>query len=245
MRPCGEQYRVALLVAGAGALMLADYLGWPLTYLTMAAIMMAGLMTIVISPEPPQVAHPPKSLAEAVGAPLSEFFSRPHALAFLAVIVLYKLGDAFASSLQTAFLIGGVGFSATEVGAVKAVGIGATLLGAVIASGVTQRQIRTGPAITDFCVSSDLNLGFVAVALAGKSSSVLLTAVVIDNVTGGNPGTAAFVALVMEICSMMRYPAITVCLALFSGGRGRVFAGRPSGWTVELVGWPQFCHDVW
>ncbi|UVT20118.1 MAG: hypothetical protein H8K03_20475 [Nitrospira sp.] len=72
-----------------------------------------------MSPAPTLVADAPKSLKEAVGAPLAEFFTRPHAWGFLAVIILYKLGDAFASTLQTAFLIGGLGFSATDVGAVR------------------------------------------------------------------------------------------------------------------------------
>ncbi|MDH4328501.1 MAG: MFS transporter, partial [Nitrospira sp.] len=134
-------YRIALLAAGAGALVLADYIGWQATYLAMAAVMLAALAAVLWSPEPTRVADPPKSLAEAVGAPLKEFFSRPQALGFLGVIVLYKLGDAFASSLQTAFLIGGVGFSVSDVGTAKGVGIVATLVGALL-GGVMMTRAR-------------------------------------------------------------------------------------------------------
>ncbi|MFY7948962.1 MAG: muropeptide MFS transporter AmpG, partial [Gemmatimonas sp.] len=64
--------------------------------------------------------------------PWDAFFSRRRAVALLALIVLYKLGDAFAGSLSTAFLIRGAGFTATEVGAVnKVLGLIATIVGAL------------------------------------------------------------------------------------------------------------------
>ena len=65
-------------------------------------------------------------------APWYAFFSRDKAVWLLVFIVLYKLGDAFAGSLSTTFLIRGVGFSQTEVGAVnKVFGLAATLIGAL------------------------------------------------------------------------------------------------------------------
>ena len=231
-------YRVALLVAGAGALMMADAIGWQLTYLAMAVVMLVGLGTIMLSPDPMRVADPPKSLGEAVGAPLEEFFSRPQALGFLAVIILYKLGDAVASSLQTAFLIGGIGFSPTEVGAVKGVGIFATLVGALL-GGLMMARSGLVPSLLGFGVLQAVsNMGFVWLAVVGKSSSVLMTAVVIENVTGGM-GTAAFVALVMSLCDA-RYTATQFALLSSLEALGRVFVGRPSADVVDAVGWTQF-----
>ena len=231
-------YRVALLVAGAGALVLADYVGWQMTYLAMAAVMLAGLVTIVMSPEPTRVAEAPKSLGEAVGAPLKEFFSRPRALGFLAVIVFYKLGDAFASSLQTAFLIGGIDFSATEVGAAKGVGILATLLGALV-GGIIMTRAGLFQSLLAFGVLQAVsNLGFVVLAVVGKSPSVLMAAVVFENVTGGM-GTAAFVAMIMSLCDP-RYTATQFALLSSFEALGRVFAGRPSADVVEALGWTQF-----
>lgn len=231
-------YRVALLVAGAGALMMADVIGWQLTYLMMAAVMMAGLGTIMFSPEPTRVADPPKSLGEAVGAPLEEFFSRPQALGFLAVIILYKLGDAVASSLQSAFLISGIGFSPTDVGTVKGLGILATLLGALL-GGLLMARSGLVPSLLAFGVlQAASNLGFVWLAIAGKSSAVLMAAVVIENVTGGM-GTAAFVALIMSLCDP-RYTATQFALLSSLEALGRVFVGRPSADVVDAVGWTQF-----
>ncbi len=231
-------YRIALLASGAGALVLADHVGWQMTYLTMAAVMLAGSFIVLISPDPTFVAEAPKSMKEAVGAPLAEFFGRPHAVGFLAVIMLYKLGDAFASALQTAFLIGGLGFSATDVGAVKGLGVFATLLGAfwggllMIRSGLVRSLLIFG------VLQAVSNLGFVALAVAGKNGTALTAVIVVENVTGGM-GTAAFVALVMSLCDP-RYTATQFALLSSLEALGRVFAGRPSADVVALVGWTQF-----
>lgn len=231
-------YRIALLASGAGALALADSVGWQMTYLTMAAIMMAGAVITLVSPNPTFVAEAPKSLQEAVGAPLGEFFSRPTALGFLTVIVLYKLGDAFASALQTAFFIGGLGFSATEVGTAKGLGIFATLIGAFIGGLLMTRTGLVRSLLLFGVLQAVSNFGFVILALTGKNSAVLTAAVVIENVTGGM-GTAAFVALIMSLCDP-RYTATQFALLSSLEALGRVFAGRPSADLVAMVGWTQF-----
>ena len=231
-------YRIALLVAVSGALVLADSIGWQATYFTMAALMLAGVVTIFFSPEPSVVAAAPKSLKEAVSAPLAEFFSRSHALGFLAVIILYKLGDAFASALQTAFLIGGLGFSATEVGAVKGLGIFATLLGAFVGGLLMTKSGLVRSLLIFGVLQAVSNLGFVVLALMGKDAGALTAAVVIENVTGGM-GTAAFVALVMSLCDA-RYTATQFALLSSLEALGRVFVGRPSADLVAAVGWAQF-----
>jgi PAT family beta-lactamase induction signal transducer AmpG len=231
-------YRIALLASGAGALVLADYIGWQMTYLAMAAVMIAGVVIVLVSPDPTLVADAPKSLTEAVGAPLAEFVGRSHAWGFLAVIVLYKLGDAFASTLQTAFLIGELGFSATDVGAVKGLGVFATLLGAFLGGLLMTRSGLVRSLLVFGALQAVSNMGFVVLALAGRNSNVLTAAVVIENVTGGM-GTAAFVALVMSLCDP-RYTATQFALLSSLEALGRVFAGRPSADIVALVGWTQF-----
>jgi PAT family beta-lactamase induction signal transducer AmpG len=231
-------YRVALLVAGAGALLLADHIGWPQTYLLMAAVLLAGVVVILVSPEPQLNAAPPHRLTDAIGAPLAEFFSRPQAASLLAVIVLYKLGDAFASTLQTAFFIGGLGFSATDVGSVKGLGILATLFGA-LAGGLMMTKASLVRSLLIFGgLQAVSNLGFVVLAWTGKSALLMIAVVLVENVTGGM-GTAAFVAFVMSLCDH-RYTATQFALLSSLEALGRVFAGRPSAELVGLLGWGQF-----
>ncbi|MBL8510847.1 MAG: MFS transporter, partial [Betaproteobacteria bacterium] len=116
-------YRIALLVSGALALVVAaggnlfgwitlQGIGWQQTYWLMAGLMLVGVIATLFAPEQETPIQPPKRLQDAVIEPLREFFSRPGAWALLILIVLYKLGDAFALSLSTTFLIRGAGFSA-------------------------------------------------------------------------------------------------------------------------------------
>jgi PAT family beta-lactamase induction signal transducer AmpG len=231
-------YRCALLLASAGALLLADRIGWQMTYLLLAALMLAGVVTILVSPEPSEPSAPPASLAEAVGGPLIEFFTRPGVVGLLALIVLYKIGDAVAASLQTAFLIGEMGFSVSEVGYVKGLGIGATLIGA-LAGGVAMAKLGMVRSLLLFgLLQAVSNLGFMWLAWMGKSYAALTASILIENVTGGM-GTVAFVALIMSLCDH-RYTATQFALFSSLEALGRVFSGRPSAELVETVGWAQF-----
>jgi PAT family beta-lactamase induction signal transducer AmpG len=231
-------YRCALLLASAGALLLADRIGWQNTYLLLAALMAAGIITILVSPEPTEPGATPASLAEAVGGPLKEFFTRPGVVGLLALIVFYKVGDAVAASLQTAFLIGGMGFSVSEVGYVKGLGIGATLIGA-LAGGVAMAKLGMVRSLLFFgLLQAVSNLGFMWLAWMGKSYTALTASILVENVTGGM-GTVAFVALIMSLCDH-RYTATQFALLSSLEALGRVFSGRPSAELVELVGWAQF-----
>ena len=231
-------YRLALLLASAGALVLADHIGWRGTYLALAALMAAGAVTVLLSPNPPAGGLPPKTLKEAVGLPLRELFARPSIYGLLSLIVLYKVGDAVAGSLQTAFFIGGLGFTAGEVGYVKGLGIAATLIGA-LAGGMVMAKTGLARSLLLFGILQALsNLSFMLLAWLGKSYEALAASVVIENVTGGM-GTAAFVALVMSLCDH-RYTATQFALLSSLEAFGRVFSGRPSAEAVSLLGWGWF-----
>jgi PAT family beta-lactamase induction signal transducer AmpG len=213
-------------------------MGWQNTYLLLAALMLAGVVTILVSPEPSEPSATPASLAEAIGGPLKEFFTRPGVVGLLALIVFYKIGDAVAASLQTAFLIGGMGFSVSEVGYVKGLGIGATLIGA-LAGGVAMAKIGMVRSLLLFgLLQAVSNLGFMWLAWMGKSYLALTTSILVENVTGGM-GTVAFVALIMSLCDH-RYTATQFALLSSLEALGRVFSGRPSAELVEMVGWAQF-----
>ena len=231
-------YRLALLLASAGALVLADHIGWRGTYLALATLMVAGSVTVLLSPNPQAGGLPPRTLKEAVGLPLRELFARPGIYGLLSLIVLYKVGDAVAGSLQTAFFIGGLGFTAGEVGYVKGLGIAATLIGA-LAGGMVMAKSGLARSLLLFGILQALsNLSFMLLAWIGKSYEALAASVVIENVTGGM-GTAAFVALVMSLCDH-RYTATQFALLSSLEAFGRVFSGRPSAEAVSLLGWGWF-----
>jgi PAT family beta-lactamase induction signal transducer AmpG len=232
-------YRIGMLVSGALALILSDQIGWYNTYLLMACVMSVGLVSTWLGPEPEVAAIAPKTLEDAVLGPLQQFFSRPLAPAFLLLIVLYKVGDAFAGSLTTAFLIRGVGFSPTDVGMVnKALGLLVTIVGA-LAGGALMTRMRLFNSLLLFGILQAVsNLSFMVLAAVGKSYPTMIAAVAFENLAGGM-GTAAFVALMMALCDH-RYTATQYALLSAIAAVGRVLVGPPSGYLVEAFGWQTF-----
>lgn len=242
-------YRLAMLVSGALALVLVGgsgwipALGWRNTYLLMAALLAVGVLAAILGEEPSTAPVPPKTLREAVSDPLREFFSRPKAVWILVLLVLYKLGDAFAGSLTTAFLLRGAGFSLSDVGYVnKAVGIAATIVG-VLFGGTLMVRLRLYRALLGFGVLQAVSiLAFMWLALVGKSYPIMVFAVGLENVTWGM-GTAAFVALLMALCDH-RFTATQYALLSALASFGRVYVGPVAGYATDPrylgLGWATF-----
>lgn len=233
-------YRLAMLVSGGLALWLADrYLGWQTTYLLMAGLMGIGILASLIAPEPPPATRVPCSLQEAVLGPLRQFFSRGDAWIMLVLIVLYKLGDAFAGSLSTAFLIRGVGFSAGEVGLInKTLGLVATLIGALF-GGMLMTRLGLYRALLLFgLLQAVSNFAYWVLAVTPAHLWSMAVAIGVENLCGGM-GTAAFVALLMALCdrsfSATQYALLSALAAV-----GRVYVGPASGYLVEAIGWEPF-----
>lgn len=232
-------YRLAMLVSGALALILSDQIGWQNSYWLMAALMIAAIGATLFGPEPEVEVTPPKTLTEAVIEPLREFFARHGAWGLLLLIVLYKLGDAFAGSLTTAFLIRGVDFTPTEVGAInKGMGLAATLVG-VVFGGILMARLGLFRSLLMFGILQAIsNLTFMWLAAIGKDYAVMVLAVGFENLAGGM-GTAAFVALLMAMCDK-RFTASQFALLSALAAVGRVYVGPASGYMVESIGWTTF-----
>ena len=228
-----------MLVSGALALILAGPLGWRLTYLLMAGLMIIGTFATIFGPEPEEKVCPPQTLKEAVSGPLSEFFERPGAWAFLALIILYKIGDAFAGSLTTAFLIRGPGFSIAEVGTInKGLGLIATIFGALYGGVMLARWGLYRSLMIFGILQAVSNLSFMVLAYFGKVYSIMVAAVAFENLSGGM-GTAAFVAFLMALCDR-RYTATQFALFSALASLGRIFVGPPSGYLSDELGWVIF-----
>jgi MFS transporter, PAT family, beta-lactamase induction signal transducer AmpG len=238
-------YRLALIVSGAFALLLAagtpwlPAIGWQNTYLVMAALMGVGIITVFWAKEP-QGEPPPRNLQEAVIGPLVEFFGRRGALVMLALVILYKIGDAFALSLSTPFLIRGVGFDVADVAyANKFMGLGATLVGVVIGGALMLRLGLYRSLMLFGILQAVSNLGYMVLALAGKDYLTLYAVVGLDNLAGGM-GTASFVALQMALCNK-RFTAFQYALLSALAALGRVYVGPAAGYMTD----PQYLGLPW
>ena len=81
-----------------------------------------------------------KTKFETLNLSLKNYFTNQGAVAFLVLIILYKVGDAFAGALTTNFLINGAHFTQAEVGVVnKVIGLWMTILGAIMGGAIMMR----------------------------------------------------------------------------------------------------------
>ena len=170
---------------------------------------------------------------------MRDFFGRNNAWLILLLIVLYKLGDAFAMSLTTTFLIRGVGFDAGEVGMVnKTLGLFATIVGALY-GGVLMQRLTLFRALLIFgLLQGASNAGYWILSVTDKHLYSMAAAVFFENLCGGM-GTAAFVALLMTLCNKS-FSATQFALLSALSAVGRVYVGPIAGWFVEANGWPTF-----
>ena len=199
---------------------------------------------------------------ETLNRSLDSYFAQSGALAFLLLIILYKLGDAFAGSLTTPFLIKGMGFTQAEVGIVnKIIGIWLTILGALAAGALMLRmslyralmwfgilQLVSNFGFWLLAVSGrgawgsftlpPFDLGFVALDVASEIDVMLMSAIAFENISGGM-GTAAFVALLMGLCNH-RFTATHYALLSAFAAVGRIYVSPLSGVLSESIGWPAF-----
>jgi MFS transporter, PAT family, beta-lactamase induction signal transducer AmpG len=234
-------YRVAQLVPGGLALILADLMPWRLVFPIVAAFMVVGILSNLLAPPLETRAQPPKSLMEAVVGPFREFFSRRDlrsALLVLAFMLLYKLGDGMATALLTPFYLD-LGFSMTQIGSVaKVVGLWASVAGSLI-GGITISKIGINRSLWVFGFLQMLAiLGFVVLARVGPHVG-LLGVVVAFEYLGVGLGTSAFVAFLARATDT-RFTATQ--FALFSSlvALSRTLASSLTGFLAELVGYPWF-----
>ncbi len=237
-------YRIALLLTGSLALILADRIPWSTVYLLMSVLMALGLFTSVWAPEPKDQERPPASLADAMSLPFIEFFQRSGELRgvlILLFIVLYKFGDALVNNMSTPFLLSktGLGFSQTDIGTIQGgMGLLATIVG-TLAGGAILSKIGINRSLWVFgALQAVSNLAYFVLAQVGKNYSMLVLTINIENFCGGL-GTAAFVAFLMSLCNP-RFSATQYALLSSLMAVSRDILVAPAGTLAKATGWPVF-----
>lgn len=231
-------YRVGMIIAGSFSLIVAHHWGWPITFVLMAALMGIGIFAALRAPEPDTAHLAPRTLTAAVIEPMREFFRRREAWLLIALVVLYKFSDAFASALSTTFLLRGAGFDLDTIGLINnGLGIVITLAGGLF-GGVWMLRLGLYRALVVFGVLQAVtNLGYAALAL-WPSIGLMIPVVALEHFASGL-GTAAFVALIMAACDL-RYSATQFALLSALSSLGRVYLGPVSGYLVAAVGWAYY-----
>jgi len=234
-------YRLAALVPGSLALILADHLAWSIVFWVTAAFMTVGIFTTIVIPEVSDDKLAPHTLRSAIIEPFREFFGRGGmgpAMAVLTFILLYKLGDNMAVALATPFYID-MGFSLTEIGTIaKFSALWASIAGSIIA-GIVMLKMSINRALWIFgFVQIVTILGFVWLSTVGHNPTVLF-AVVSGEYLGVGMGTVALTAFLARETSR----AFTATqFALFSSivVIPRTFANASTGYLIEAMGYTSF-----
>ncbi|MFT3778539.1 MAG: AmpG family muropeptide MFS transporter [Ottowia sp.] len=211
-------YRLAMIWAGAGVLWLAaraqganagyDNAAWQLAYFVMAASMLVGVATVLVSPEPlPLPLAPARDAAEWVrGAliePFADFFRRYqwHAALILALIAVYRISDVVMGIMANPFYVD-MGYTKDEVAAVtKVYGVAMTLAGAFVGGALALRFGVMRILMLGAVLSAFTNLLFAWLAGFGHSVPALIAVVSADNLASGI-ASAAFVGYLSSLTNV-------------------------------------------
>ena len=242
-------YRLGLVVAGAGALFIAQLVSWQAAYEAMAACMVIGIVTVLLIDEPTpdngkSVAAGPVFAGGFVAwfksafvGPFVEFFGRNGrwALVLLAFIGIYRITDMVLGVMANPFYLD-VGFSLIEIGSVtKVFGAVVVLLGAAGGGLAVARYGLGGPLVFGAVLLAATNLFFAAMAIVGNELWFLFVTIGADNFAAGFTGTV-FIAYLSGL-THVEYTATQY--ALFSSLMtlpGKLLAVG-SGFIVEAIDW--------
>lgn len=252
-------YRLAMIWAGAGVLWVAaqvqgDVQGymvqaWHVAYTAMAASMLVGMITVLLSPEPEaRPMAPARNAAEwikgALIAPFADFIGRYRwqALLLLALIGLYRVSDVVMGIMANPFYVD-MGYTKEEVAAVtKVFGVIMTLLGGFVGGTMAVRWGVMRVLMLGAVLSACTNILFAWLATRGHDVSALVWVVSADNLAGGI-ASAAFIAYLSGLTNV-QYSATQY--ALFSSMMllaPKWLAGF-SGAFVDAYGYEAFFHTT-
>lgn len=237
-------YRLGMLMAGAGALALAETIHWPLVFMVLAAGMTIGLITTLCASEPPDpYRHEAdnvsgnKRLRRGVIEPFIQFSQAHRAWLWIVLFILcYRLPDGFIGFLTNAYYRD-IGFSKIEIATIaKLYGFGATLAGMFIGGALVNRLGIMRCLLLFLLLQMMTNCSFVLLGHGDKPSQQLLALVITaDNLAGGMLPAVA-IAYMMTLCDA-RYTATQYALlSSMASLASKTLAGF-AGFVAEQYGW--------
>ena len=238
-------YRIALIVAGAGALYLAEFLSWHVAFKIMSLCFLIGPIILIFLPNNSVIDNSDRNVAnipnflqwikKAVLDPFIEFSQRQSWVWILIFIAIYKLGDALAGNMTTPFLLD-IGFSKIQIAnIVKVIGLAATLIGLFLGGLLVAKYNIISVLFVGGFLQMFSNLFFAFQGIIGVNTNFLMLTISIENLAGGI-GTAAFLAYLSKLVDS-RYIATQFALLTSFMALSRTQLSAPAGWMVEGINW--------
>ncbi|SCA56420.1 Permease of the major facilitator superfamily,AmpG-like [Candidatus Terasakiella magnetica] len=256
-------YRLGMLIAGAVAIGLSDWVSWPVVYTIMGGLIGVGMITILLNREPENLAARAQLVERdgqydelvaqgkapwlaalianfniAVIQPFKDFMTRAGWIWVLVFIILYKMGEAMLGAMANPFYHQ-IGFSGAEIASVtKVFGLAATIIGGMIGGIVVYRYGVMRALLYCGIVQMLSTLLFAIQAEVGHHIPMLMVAISGENVTAGM-ATTAFVAYLSSQCNTAYTATQYALLSSFMAIPRDMFAAF-SGVLAEQVGWVGF-----
>lgn len=227
-------YRLGMIVGGSALLVVFDLAGWLSTFVAMALLLLFATAPIALWREP-RVAVAPRAATSI----LRRFFARPRVAPWLALLVLYKIGDAYGSPMVKPLLVDR-GMSLSEIGVlVGGFGSAAALVGALAGGWLAGRAGRRVALATSGLVHAALMAAY-ALPVAGIGGATALSALMILEHLTGSMATVALFTVMMDAsdestgATDYTVQASVIVWATFAGA-------APSGLVAQSLGYgPHF-----
>ena len=240
-------YRIAMLISGAGSLLLADYVSWNMVFFIMSSTILVGIVATIFIKEPEYSKERLKNLKKTeysqmfkllVIKPILEFTTRNKWFYVLVFVVFYKFSDTLLVAVQSKFYVD-MGFSNVEIAyATKVLGFIMTLVG-MFFGGILYYKIGTFKSLVFAAILQILsNLVFIWVAMDSHNLLALSVAIAIENFTGAI-NTVVIVAYLSSLCNIA-YTATQYALLSSVSSIGRTIMSAPAGYIVSWFGWSNF-----
>jgi PAT family beta-lactamase induction signal transducer AmpG len=258
-------YRIALLMAGAGAFYIADFFSWRSAYLAMAIAMSVGLLATLCIKEPEHkpvnrairiekelenafgVTQPKNfwqrllaGFSDAVLSPFIEFFSRNGKAGFLILmlIAVYKMSDITLGVMANPFYLD-LGFNKKDIADIsKVFGFFMTIAGASLGGLLVVRYGIMKSLLLGSVMVVVTNLLFATLALSEPNKLLLAGVISADNLSGG-VATSVFIAYLSSLTSTA-YTATQYALFSSLMTLPAQFLGGFSGVIVDNFGYYAF-----
>jgi MFS transporter, PAT family, beta-lactamase induction signal transducer AmpG len=212
-------YRMAMIWAGAGVLWIAaraevanvanyQHAAWQTAYFWMAASMLVGTITVLLSAEParkelPEAKNVQEWLKSALVDPFADFIKRYQwqAALILALIAIYRISDVVMGIMANPFYVD-MGYTKDEVAAVtKVFGVVMTLVGAFIGGVMSMRWGVMRVLMLGAVLSAASNLLFAWLGTRGHDLTALVWVISADNLSSGI-ASAAFIAYLSSLTNI-------------------------------------------
>ena len=250
-------YRIALLVSGAGALILADTYSWTVSYSGMALCMLIGVVTTLLIREPEKTAQPlvaeNKSESEqpgfvrlstwfvqAVINPFVDFFQRNGWLAIFILLLIgsYRISDISMGVMANPFYLD-MGFTLSEIAfVIKVYGFIMTIIGVFLGGIMVARYGLLKPLLYGAVLVVVTNLLFVYLALSDPDLVSLALVISADNLSAGI-ATSTFIAYLSSLTNTAYTATQYALFSSFMTLPGKTIGGF-AGVVVDSAGYPSF-----